>query len=50
MFLRCNSYLRAVLDVFGMSTKRCSNFSRKRKATRSTRKEGKVARRRTIEK
>ena len=39
-----------VLEVFGTSTRRCSNFSRKRKATRSTRKEGKVARRRTIEK
>ena len=47
---RCNSYLRAVLDVFGMRTRRCSNFSRKRKATRSTREEGKVARRRTREK
>ena len=32
-------------DVFGTSTRRCSNFSRKRKATRRTRKEGKVARR-----
>ena len=37
-------------DVFDTSIRRGSNFSRKRKATRSTRKEGKVARRRTIEK
>ena len=32
-------------DVFGTSTRRCRNFSRKRKATRRM-KEGKVARRR----
>ena len=33
-------------DVFGTSTRRCRNFSRKRKATRRRMKEGKVARRR----
>ena len=33
-------------DVFGTSTRRCRNFSRKRKATRRMMKEGKVARRR----
>ena len=39
-------------DVFDTSIRRGSNFSRKRKATRSTKKEGKVAvaRRRTKEK
>ena len=37
-------------DVFGTSTRRCSNFSRKKKAARRTRKEGKVARSRTREK
>ena len=37
-------------DVFGTSTRRCSNFSRKRKTTRRMRKEEKVAMRRTREK
>ena len=37
-------------DVFGTSIRRCSNFSRRRKAARRTRKEEKVARRRTREK
>ena len=37
-------------DVFGTSTRRRSNFSRKRKASRRMRKEGNVARRRAREK